>query len=53
MSVVRNYAHFIARMLVFQKDRSLTSGPFTLIKFAPDSLAMAFASSVFPHPGGP
>lgn len=29
------------------------SGPFTLTKFAPLSLATAFASNVFPHPGGP
>ena len=30
-----------------------SSGPFTLMKFAPDSFATAFASNVFPHPGGP
>mmetsp|Transcript_44234 Transcript_44234/g.87266 ORF Transcript_44234/g.87266 Transcript_44234/m.87266 type:complete len:233 (-) Transcript_44234:695-1393(-) len=30
-----------------------SSGPFTLMKLAPDSDATAFASSVFPHPGGP
>lgn len=29
------------------------SGPLTLIKFALDSFATAFASNVFPHPGGP
>ena len=29
------------------------SGPFTLIKFALDSLATALANKVFPHPGGP
>lgn len=30
-----------------------SSGPFTLMKFARDSFATAFASSVFPQPGGP
>ena len=29
------------------------SGPLTEIKFAFDSFATAFASNVFPHPGGP
>ena len=29
------------------------SGPFTDMKFAPDSFATAFASKVFPVPGGP
>ena len=30
-----------------------SSGPFTLMKFALDSFATAFASNVLPHPGGP
>ncbi len=30
-----------------------TSGPFTLIKFSPHSLAIAEASRVLPHPGYP
>ena len=30
-----------------------SSGPFTAIKFAIDWFATAFASRVFPHPGGP
>ena len=30
-----------------------SSGPFTLIKLAPHSLAMAFAIKVLPQPGGP
>lgn len=29
------------------------SGPLTEIKFAFEALATAFASRVFPHPGGP
>jgi hypothetical protein len=29
------------------------SGPFTDIKFTPDSFAIAFANKVLPHPGGP
>mmetsp|Transcript_16518 Transcript_16518/g.19042 ORF Transcript_16518/g.19042 Transcript_16518/m.19042 type:complete len:223 (+) Transcript_16518:269-937(+) len=32
---------------------SNNSGPFTERKLAPDSLAMAFANNVLPHPGGP
>ncbi len=28
------------------------SGPLTEIKFTPDSLAIAFARRVLPHPGG-
>lgn len=41
-----------------KKNRGLAtlfnnSGPFTLMKFALDSFATAFANSVFPHPGGP
>mmetsp|Transcript_8856 Transcript_8856/g.25532 ORF Transcript_8856/g.25532 Transcript_8856/m.25532 type:complete len:254 (-) Transcript_8856:552-1313(-) len=32
---------------------SSSSGPFTLMKLAPLSLAIALASNVFPHPGGP
>jgi len=31
----------------------ITSGPFTEMKFAWLSVAAAFASSVFPTPGGP
>lgn len=30
-----------------------SSGPLTDMKFTPDSLAIAFASRVLPHPGGP
>jgi len=30
-----------------------SSGPLTEIKLIPASLAMALASKVFPHPGGP
>lgn len=30
-----------------------SSGPLTEIKLIPVSLAMALASKVFPHPGGP
>src|SRR6056297_3368573 len=29
------------------------SGPFTVKKFISDSVATAFATKVFPHPGGP
>jgi hypothetical protein len=32
---------------------SSSSGPLTEMKFARDSLAIAFATSVLPHPGGP
>ena len=31
----------------------MSSGPFTLMKLIPASLAMAFATRVFPQPGGP
>ena len=31
----------------------MSSGPFTLMKLIPASLAMALATSVLPHPGGP
>ena len=30
-----------------------SSGPLTDTKLIPDSLAIAFANSVLPHPGGP
>lgn len=30
-----------------------SSGPLTDIKLTPDSRAIALASKVFPHPGGP
>lgn len=31
----------------------MSSGPLTDIKLIPDSLAIALASRVLPHPGGP
>mmetsp|Transcript_20134 Transcript_20134/g.36193 ORF Transcript_20134/g.36193 Transcript_20134/m.36193 type:complete len:217 (-) Transcript_20134:85-735(-) len=49
-----------ARSNTTRTDRSLSptyllssSGPLTEMKLAPDSLAMALARRVFPHPGGP